>query len=45
MGMLRAGPEAEARLIQKESGVETVAAKDGMVVTVEEGKKLLDFQE
>jgi len=45
MGMLRAGPEAEARLIQKESGVETVAAKDGMIVTVEEGKKLLDFQE
>jgi phosphoribosyl 1,2-cyclic phosphodiesterase len=45
MGMLRAGPEAEARFIQKESGVETIAAKDGMVVRIEEGKRLVDFQE
>jgi len=44
MGMLRAGPEAEARFIQKESGVETVAAKDGMVFKIEEGKKLSDFE-
>ena len=45
MGMLRAGPEAEARLIQKQTGVETIAAKDGMVVKIEEGKKLSGFQE
>jgi len=44
MGMLRAGPEAEARFIQKESGVETIAAKDGMIVKVEEGKRLTDFE-
>lgn len=43
MGMLRAGPEAEARFIQKESGIETIAAKDGMVIKIEEGKKLSDF--
>jgi phosphoribosyl 1,2-cyclic phosphodiesterase len=44
MGMLRAGPEAEARFIQKESGVETIAAKDGMIVRIEEGKSLVDFE-
>jgi phosphoribosyl 1,2-cyclic phosphodiesterase len=44
MGMLRAGPEAEARLIQRESGVETIAAKDGMIVRIEEGKSLVDFE-
>jgi phosphoribosyl 1,2-cyclic phosphodiesterase len=43
MAMLRAGPEAEARLIQQESGVETIAAKDGMVVNIR--KTLSDFQE
>ncbi|MEM3555252.1 MAG: MBL fold metallo-hydrolase [Candidatus Micrarchaeia archaeon] len=43
MAMLRAGPEAEARLIQKETGVETVAAKDGMSIRI--GGSLTDFQE
>ncbi len=43
MGMLRAGPEAEAKFIEKESGVETIAAKDGMIVKIEEGKSLVDF--
>jgi phosphoribosyl 1,2-cyclic phosphodiesterase len=43
MGMLRAGPEAEARLIERKSGVETIAARDGMIVRVQEGKKLTDF--
>lgn len=45
MAMLRAGPEAEARLIQKESGVETIAARDGMVIKIGEEKKLTDFEE
>lgn len=44
MGMLRAGPEAEAKFIEKESGVETTAAKDGMIVRIEEGKSLADFE-
>lgn len=34
MGMLKAGPEAEARKIQEATGVKTVAAKDGMVLNV-----------
>lgn len=50
MGMLKAGPEAEARAIQEETGVKTVAAKDGMSIPVGEtekkpaGKKLTEFE-
>lgn len=36
--MLRAGPEKEAAWIQKESGVETIASRDGMVLEMVEGK-------
>lgn len=35
MGMLKAGPEVEAAFIQAETGVRTVAAKDGMVLKLE----------
>lgn len=34
MRMLRAGPEAEAKRIEQQSGVRTIAAKDGMRVPI-----------
>ncbi|MDD5317701.1 MAG: MBL fold metallo-hydrolase [Candidatus ainarchaeum sp.] len=36
MGMLKAGPEVEAAFIQGETGVRTVAARDGMVLKLED---------
>lgn len=47
MQMLRAGPEAEAKLIEKESGIETIAAKDGMKIELDNARepKLIDFEE
>jgi len=50
MGMLRAGPEVEARAVQEATGVKTIAAKDGMELPVGEtekkaaGKKLTEFE-
>ena len=35
MKMLYAGPETQAKMIEKESGVRTIAAKDGMVINVD----------
>lgn len=47
MQLLKAGPEAEAKGIEKESGIETVAARDGMKIELNEIKepKLIDFEE
>ena len=47
MQMLKAGPEAEAKAIEKESGVETIAAKDGMRIELGTTRepKLIDFEE
>lgn len=47
MQMLRAGPEAEAKMIEKESGIETIAAKDGMRIELDKAKetRLIDFEE
>lgn len=38
MLMIKAGPEKEGKWIEKRSGVETLAAKDGMVVDLLKGK-------
>jgi len=38
MLMLRAGPEKEVAWIEKQSGVKTLAARDGMTVDLPEGK-------
>jgi ribonuclease BN (tRNA processing enzyme) len=47
MRMLRAGPEVEAKTIEKASGIETIAAKDGMRIEFGKTKesKLIDFEE
>jgi len=37
--MLRAGPEKEAAWLTKETGVKTVASRDGMVVEISRGKQ------
>jgi len=39
MHMLRAGPEKEAEWIEEKTGVETVAAHDGMIVNFDKGEK------
>ena len=34
MSMLKAGPEAQAAIVERESGVRTAAAQDGMRIDV-----------
>ncbi len=40
MSLIRAGPEKQANLIQRKSGVKCIAAKDGMKIDVNKLKKL-----